>query len=124
MALHAKTLSNGQEGHRCSGQPESGVHNAEWTMGAKSPSDLLQIFDQYNLKDESKLITCDVLITAGEKDHFFPIEQVEAFRSSLVNARSITTRVFTEQEGGHEHCQQGTSSLFHEFFFEWLEKTI
>lgn len=101
-----------------------GVHNAEWTMGAKSPSDLLSIFEQYNLKDESKLITCDVLITAGEEDHFFPVEQVEAFQSALVNARSVTTRVFTKEEGGHEHCQQGAFSLFHECLFDWIEKTF
>ena len=101
-----------------------GVHNAEWTMGAKSPSDLLHIFDQYNLRDASKLITCDVLILAGEKDHHFPLEQVGAFQNALTNARSITTRIFTEQEGGQEHCQQGNISLFHEVFFDWIENTF
>lgn len=101
-----------------------GVQNAAWTMGAQSPSDLLHIFDQYNLKEESKLITCDVLIAAGEKDHHFPLKQVETFQSALTNARSVTTRIFTEQEGGHEHCQMGAISLFHEAFFEWVEKTF
>ncbi|MCB0207300.1 MAG: dipeptidyl aminopeptidase, partial [Anaerolineae bacterium] len=98
--------------------------NAEWTMGAKSPSDLLNIFDQYNLRDASKLITCDVLILAGEKDQHFPLEQVGAFQNALTNARSITTRIFTEQEGGQEHCQQGNISLFHEVFFDWIENTF
>lgn len=93
-------------------------------MGAKSLSDLLVIFDRYNLRDEASLITCDVLITAGENDHFFPVEQVEIFRRALVNARSVTTRIFTKAEGGHEHCQQGALNLFHETLFDWIEKTF
>lgn len=98
-----------------------GVRNAQWTMGAKDPVDLLEIFNRYNLEEESKLISCDVLITAGEKDHFFPVEQVERFKSGLVNARSVTARIFTEEEGGHEHCQMGAPNLFLGVLFEWIE---
>ena len=98
-----------------------GFHNAEWTMGAKDPVDLLNIFDQYNLKDEAGLITCDVLITAGAKDHFFPVEQVAAFQKALTKARSVTTRIFTEEEGGAEHCQTGALNMFHETLFDWME---
>jgi len=58
-----------------------------------------------NLRDVSGQITADVLITAGEKDHFCPVEQVYKFEKALTNARSVTTRIFTEDEGGHEHCQ-------------------
>ncbi|MCH3915881.1 MAG: alpha/beta hydrolase [Spirochaetia bacterium] len=101
-----------------------GVQNAKWTMGAKSPSDLLSIFKQYNLRDTAKLITCDVFIAAGEKDHHFPLEQISSFKSALTNARSVTTRIFTEQEGGQEHCQMGAISVFHEALFEWIEKTF
>lgn len=99
-----------------------GVQNAQWTMGAKDPVDLLSIFSKYSLKDVSDKIRGDVLILAGEKDHFFPVTQVEEFRKALVNARSVTTRVFTEQEGGHEHCQLGALSLMHAVLFEWVEE--
>ena len=98
-----------------------GIHNAEWTLGAKQPTDVVEIFGQYNLEDESPKITCDVLITAGEADHFFPVAQVEEFKKALTNARSVTTRVFTKQEGGHEHCQQGAMNLFHGVLFDWIE---
>ncbi|HPF87019.1 MAG TPA: alpha/beta fold hydrolase [Candidatus Limiplasma sp.] len=101
-----------------------GVHNAQWTMGAKSPSDLLHIFDQYNLKDDAARITCDVLIAAGEKDHHFPLRQVREFQAALTNARSVTTRIFTRREGGHEHCQMGAVAVFHETLFDWVESTF
>ncbi len=97
-----------------------GVNNAKWTMGAKSPSDLLHIFKQYSLEDVSDRITCDVLILAGSEDHFFPVEQVDEFKSKLINARSVTSRIFTREEGGHEHCQMGAMQLFHAELFEWI----
>ena len=93
-----------------------GVRNGQWAMGTKNPTDLIKIFGQYNL--EAEKITCDVLITAGKKDHFIPVEQVDEFKQGLKNARSVTVRIFTEEEGGQEHCQIGALSLFHEELIE------
>jgi alpha-beta hydrolase superfamily lysophospholipase len=101
-----------------------GVQNAQWTMGAKEPSDILGIFRNYSLEKISHRITCDVLILAGEKDRFYPVEQVAKFREKLVNARSVTTRVFTEDEGGHQHCQAGAIHLVQGEIFEWIERTF
>ncbi len=118
-----KNLVNGLFRMRMKSNPgiRWGIRNAEWTMGAKNPSDLLFIFDKYNLRADSKNITADVLITAGEKDHFLSLKQVDLFKAALTNARSVTTRIFTQNEGGHEHCQQGAFNLFHEYLFEWIE---
>ena len=99
-----------------------GIGNARLTLGAENPTDVLKIFAQYNLEDESSKITGDVLITAGEKDHFFPVEQVEEFKAALTNAHSITTHIFREENGGHEHCQQGALSMFHGILFDWVEE--
>jgi alpha-beta hydrolase superfamily lysophospholipase len=101
-----------------------GVRNAQWTMGAKDPADLLNIFSRYTLKDVAARINCHVLILAGERDHFFPVHQVDQFKKALVNARSVTARIFTEEEGGHEHCQVGALNLFHGVFFDWVAGTF
>jgi pimeloyl-ACP methyl ester carboxylesterase len=98
-----------------------GVQNAQWTMGAHDPIDLLSIFSKYTLKDVSKNIRGHVLILVGEKDHFFPVKQVEEFKSKLVNAKSVTTRIFTEEEGAAQHCQLGALTLFQGVFFEWVQ---
>ena len=97
-----------------------GVRNAQWTMGAKGPGDVIEMFDRYNLREESADITCDVLVTVGEKDHFFPKEQADDFKRALVNARSVTIRIFPEKEGGAEHCQMGALNMFHEALFDWI----
>ena len=35
-----------------------------------------------------------------------------------------TLRVFTEEEGGEEHCQQGNLTLLHQVLFDWLDMTL
>lgn len=97
-----------------------GVQNAQWTMGVKDPAELMVAFKNYNLKEISAKITCDVLILAGERDHFFPIRQVEEFSKKLVNARSVTSRIFTDDEGGAEHCQVDAVLLADSILYDWI----
>jgi dienelactone hydrolase len=95
-------------------------HNALWTMGTTNPEDTLQAFSHYRLAPIADRIHQDVLILAGTEDHFIPFHQVADFEKSLVNARSVTTRVFDQASGGGEHCQCGSTSLVHAAVFDWL----
>jgi len=95
-------------------------HNALWTMGTTNPDDTLDAFSHYTLAPVADRIRQDVLILAGEEDHFIPFHQVADFETSLVNARSVTTRIFNQASGGGEHCQCGAVSLVHATVFDWL----
>ena len=97
-----------------------GVQNAQWTMGVKDPAELMVAFKNYNLKEISAKITCDVLILAGERDHFSPTRQVEEFSKKLINARSVTSRIFTDDEGGAEHCQVDAVLLADSVLYDWI----
>jgi len=101
-----------------------GIRNAQWTLGVDDPVDVWDAMSKFNLVDVAGKIRCHVLIVAGEKDHLVPVEQVEKLRNKLVNAKSVTTRIFSVEEGGAEHCQMGAFSLFHEELFDWIEKVI
>jgi pimeloyl-ACP methyl ester carboxylesterase len=95
-------------------------HNALWTMGTTNPDDTLEAFSQYKLAPIADRIRQHVLILAGTEDHFIPFHQVADFEKSLVNARSVTTRIFDRASGGAEHCQCGSTSLVHAAVFDWL----
>jgi len=99
-------------------------HNALWTMGTSNPGDTLQAFSHFRLAPVADRICQDVLILAGTQDHFIPYHQVADFEKSLVNAHSVTTRVFDGPSGGGEHCQCGSISLVHAAVFDWLLKTF
>ena len=74
----------------------------------------------YNTRDISKLITQDTLVLAGAGDLYtvYYQEQIDA----LVNARSVTGRLFTEAEHADHHCQIGNMGLALDTIAEWLEE--
>ncbi|MCR5204297.1 MAG: alpha/beta hydrolase [Lachnospiraceae bacterium] len=74
----------------------------------------------YNTRDISKLITQDTLVLAGAGDLYtvYYQEQIDA----LVNARSVTGRLFTEAEHADHHCQIGNMGLALDTIAEWIEE--
>ena len=97
-----------------------GYHTALWTLGTTNPDDTLEAFSRYKLAPVADRIRQDVLMLAGKEDHFIPFHQAADFAESLVNARSVTTRIFDRPSGGAEHCQCGNTSLVHAAVFDWL----
>ncbi|HOI75539.1 MAG TPA: alpha/beta fold hydrolase [Syntrophales bacterium] len=99
-----------------------GFANLRWTMGDGEPAELYRRLAAYSLKDAAKSIRCDVLIFGGKNDHFIPENQIKDFQQSLINARSVSTFVYSEETGGDQHCQQGAMMLWQEDFFDWLKE--
>jgi pimeloyl-ACP methyl ester carboxylesterase len=56
-------------------------------------------------------LECDVLLLAGEKDHYIPKEQYFRLKEKIHNANSLKCRLFTVQEGGEQHCQIGNYKI-------------
>lgn len=70
----------------------------------------------------SERIDQDVLLTAGENDAFQPPKLLRLQAEALVHARSVTTRVFTEEEHADQHCQVGNLSLALDVVASWLDE--
>lgn len=99
-----------------------GLKNARWTFNTKDSNETLNAFRKFTLEGVADKIKQDVLILAGTKDHFIPINQVETFQKSLKSARSVKTIIYDEEFGGAEHCQLGAATLWQADFFEWIKK--
>lgn len=85
-----------------------------------TPCQYFNRIKQYNTRDISKLIQQDTLVMAGTHD-FYTIylkDQVDA----LTNARSVESRLFTEQEQAHQHCQVGNTKLALDVMLDWMER--
>lgn len=94
--------------------------NALWTMGTKDIDETIAESAAYTLAPVTDRIRQDVLILAGTEDHFVPIHQTADFEKALVNARSVTTRIFDGPSGGAGHCQPGDLTGYHAAVFDWL----
>ena len=92
-------------------------------MGTKNVDETTESCAAYTLAPIADRIRQDVLILAGTEDHFVPIFQTADFEKALVNAGSVTTRLFDRPSGGAGHCQGGALTLYHAAVFDWhLEK--
>jgi len=88
--------------------------------GAKTPAEYLKKLKNYQCEDCSKLITQEVLLLAGTKDHFIPLEMIYKQMKALKNAKSVTARIFTEKENAADHCQIGNLELVMDVIMNWL----
>ncbi len=72
----------------------------------------------------SHLIDQDVLLLAGEKDKFQPVKLYYKQKKALINAKSVTGRVFTAKEHAENHCQMGNLGLALNLMLEWNDKML
>ena len=89
---------------------ESPYQAAEW---------MLEMNDEHLHSDR---VDQDVLLTTGENDAFQPPKLLRLQEDALVNARSVTTRLFTEEEHADQHCQVGNLGLALDVMTNWLDE--
>ncbi len=68
------------------------------------------------------LIQQDVLFFSGQDDHFIPIRLHDQQVDALVNAKSVTNRVFTKAEQAQNHCQIGNIGLALDTMLSWVSE--
>ena len=84
-----------------------------------TPCEYFNCIKQYNTRELSPLLRQDVLVLAGTDDLYtiYYEEQLKA----LKNARSVTGRLFTEEECASHHCQIGNLQLVLDTIENWIE---
>lgn len=98
------------------------VNHGMYITGGKSPFEYLHKFSRFTTRELSPLIRQDVLLLAGENDHFVPREFYYEQERALVNARSVGGRLFLAGEGGEQHCQIGDLDLAWNEIIAWLNR--
>ncbi len=78
---------------------------------------------QHTLKNLLGKIEQNVLLLAGEKEHYIPGWHFDYLRDNLI-AATVTSRLFTDEEGGEQHCRVGNYELALEYILSWLENNF
>jgi len=100
-----------------------GVNHGMYVFGAKTPFEFIEKSRLFSTAQISERITQDVLLLAGIKDHFIPLEMFYKQIEALKNVKSLTCRLFTEREHAAGHCQYGNLKLAFDFILNWIEIT-
>ena len=96
---------------------QQGMH----VSGSKTPSEYIRKMQLYRTDDVSPLVRQDVLILGGSEDICIPLHQFYVQIHMLTNVRSLTARLFTREEQGHQHCQIGNLGLQFRVIKDWIE---
>jgi len=98
------------------------ISHGQYITGEKTPYDFYVHLKKHTLKDIMDKIKCDVLLLAGEKDHYIPNSHFYILKNGIINAKSVTGKMFTVAEGGAEHCQIGNHRLAIDYILNWLKE--
>jgi alpha-beta hydrolase superfamily lysophospholipase len=99
------------------------IDQGQHVMGVSTPAEVFKAWREYRTDDVSSLVTQDVLLMAGTKDHYMPLHMLPDQLMALTAAHSISSRVFTEAESGHNHCQIGNMGLALKVILGWLDES-
>ena len=94
----------------------------QFITGTDSIPAMYRSISRHNLKGLYEKIDQDVLLLAGEKDHYIPKYQFERCKDRIINAKSMTSRWFTRKEGGEQHCQIGNHIIAVDTILDWIER--
>jgi len=97
------------------------VDHLKFITQKSKPLDALDLYLQLNEENiHSELVKQDVLILSGKEDHFIPSKMHHMQLEALVNAKSVTGRIFSANEHAQNHCQIGNIGLALETMVEWI----
>jgi pimeloyl-ACP methyl ester carboxylesterase len=98
-----------------------GIRQGQHVLGVPTPHAYLRSAGRFVTADVSGRVRADVLLLAGTADHYVPARQLTDQITALTSARSVTARIFTEQEQAGQHCQYGNLALAIQVILDWLD---
>jgi len=98
------------------------VNHLMYTTNKKTPVEAFDVLMQFSEKNlHSELVKQDVMILTGKQDHAVPFKMHQMQVDALINAKSVTDKVYTKKTTGEHHCQIGNIKMSLDDMIEWIE---
>jgi dienelactone hydrolase len=95
----------------------------QWVSGAPDVATALEWAKKFTLEGVAEKVECPILILHGENDRVVPLTEAKKLYER-VGSKNKTLRIFTEAEGGAEHCQVDNRQLGVDLIGDWLLKNM
>jgi pimeloyl-ACP methyl ester carboxylesterase len=105
---------------RLSAQADQLINQWMYITGAGTPAEWNELLQHYSVSDVALQIRQDVLLLAGAEDHMIPLKEYHKNMNGLMNARSLTGRIFSAEEHAQNHCQVGNIKLALDVILPWV----
>ena len=90
-----------------------------WVLGVPDMESAMEKLRKFTLAGVAEKITCPMLILWGEEDKLTPREVADQLYAA-VGSRDKTLKIFTDREGGAEHCQVDNRQVGTDYLADWL----
>ena len=104
-------------------QTSGSTFQFRWVVGAPDNETALEWAKKFTLEGVAEKVTCPILILHGENDRVVPLAEAKKLYER-VGSKNKTLKIFTEAEGGAEHCQVDNRQLGVDFIGDWLLKNM
>jgi dienelactone hydrolase len=94
-----------------------------WVSGAPDNETALEWSKKFTLEGVADKVTCPILILHGENDRVVPLAEARKLHER-VGSSNKHLKIFTEAEGGAEHCQVDNRQLGVDYIGDWLLKNM
>jgi len=98
-------------------------HHILWILGVDTLDEALKKLEPYRLDGVVQKMRCPFLIVHGELDEQIPLAHAQALLDAS-GSKDKTLRVFTREEGGHQHCQRDYLTLGVATMWDWFEDKL
>jgi len=99
------------------------INNALFIQNKAEPFDAVEWMMGMNKEHlHSHLIDQDVYLLSGENDAFQPVKLLIKQQEALINAKSISVRIFKKSEEADQHCQIGNLGIALESMLTWINE--
>jgi dipeptidyl aminopeptidase/acylaminoacyl peptidase len=69
-------------------------------------------------------LTCPFLVVHGEHDQLSAVSNAYKVIEAAVNSPVRKLKIFTEEEGGAEHCQVDNITMGVDYMADWVAETL
>ncbi len=95
-----------------------------FTTGKENVEEAQKILNSLTLEGVADKLTCPFLVVHGENDRLSPVSNAYKVIEAAVNSPARKLRIFTEKEGGAEHCHVDNITMGVDYMADWVAETL
>jgi dienelactone hydrolase len=95
-----------------------------WVWGYTDLENFKALWPKITLDGEMEKIKVPFLVTHGDKDRQIPLKYAHKSYEQLINSPKAELKLFTDREGGVEHCSMDNIDFARNYIADWLAETL
>ncbi|GAA3827408.1 alpha/beta hydrolase family protein [Amycolatopsis tucumanensis] len=98
--------------------------HVKWVWGCHDLDEFLALAPKITLRGIMDRVTVPFLVVHGENDRQIPVHYANDLFHDLVNSPKRELKIFTDREGGVEHCSIDNLPVVRDYICDWIGETV